>query len=1746
MELMVKWFSRKKVMLVVLFFSVALMGAAIFQLSVKNSWLKKEFTKQEEYLQQKEAFEKLNLYIKMAESQTRGYVLSGDKKFIANFDANIDSINNIERQIQNANDSVEEVKSTVKLLQLDTFIHQKIAFMKRGNALCAVNQNSAKLLIATGEGIWLADSITAISERVINNYQENLRESRTSFWQIKSSNSNFAYSVIALSLLMIFISFYFLMKQIAIIKRMSEELGLQKEQYRTALSSMDEGLITTGRDGKIIYMNPAAERITGWNNHEAINQPLKNVYNVVIEETGQSIENIVDRILMDGLPVGLENNTILKTKYSGEIIISNSGSPLFDLSGKIAGVVLVFNDITQKKIIENKLKESEEKYRNLIEQAADGIFIFDQQGNFIEANTRGCMMMGYTKEEVLKLNLMDITPEKFANRRPVNLSRINSGDTLFVERQFKLKNGNLVFAEASAKLIAGGNIQTIVRDITDRKKTELLMEGEKEVMEKIATNKPLSDILETIAVNIEKYSSGGLCSILLLDPDGVHLRHGAAPHLPEAYNLAIDGVAIGENVGSCGTAAYKKIPVTVSDIATDPLWKDFRDLALSYGLKACWSTPIISNDDNVLGTFAVYYPTPRLPKADDFNLIERAASQVRIAIEKDLAITELSKSEEKYRNLIEQASDGVIVFSLDGTIYEFNQAVYTQTGYTKEEFKKLRLLDLLFEKGLIINHANVEKIKSGQSVLIYRTIKRKDGTSLEVEINIRLLPDGRCLAFVRDITERKKAEKEIRESNERLKLIAATTNDAIWERNIETNEIWGNETHQHLYGLTLADPVPTEELWIDGLHPEDRNATVANFYDTLASDKNVWIKEYRFQTKEGSYKNIYGRTYIVRDKNRQPVRIMGSMMDITERKKTEYQIKERVKELKGLYSTSEIVNKPGSSIETILQECVNIIPPAYQYPEITCARIIFYNGKFVSENFKESVWKQEAEIIHHEKPVGKLEVFYTEQKPIEQEGPFLKEERLLINSLADIISTATERRHAEEELRKSNDRFEMIASTTHDAIWEWNLESNELWGNEMHQRLYGLTRADSVPTDEMWKQRIHPDDREVILTDLEKTLASDKSVWIAEYRFQTTDGGYKNIYDRTYIVRNENGKPTRTMGSMMDITERKKTEEDLAEREEQLRLFVEHSPAALAMFDQDMKYIVASHRWLDDYNLGNQDLTGKSHYEIFPNIPHRWKEIHRRCLAGAIEKNDEDIFDRLDGSRDWVKWEIYPWHKSSGEIGGIIMFTEVITQRKKAEDALKESEERNKALVENAPEALVMLDMESQKFVSVSESAIKLFKMTKEQLLKIGPLEVSPEYQPDGRLSSEVAMEKLSEAIDGNKPAFEWIHFDADGKLIPCEVWLVRLPSENKLLIRGSIIDITERKRAEEELRLSEQRYRSLIDQASDPIMITDQSGNFLDVNISFCNLFGYSKKEMLQLNVRNIIDPKQLEKQPMRFDRLIKGEQVFNQRNMIDKSGNIIEVEANVKMLPDGRILAIARDITERRKAEQALEESYRAIRRLTEHLQNIREEERTSIAREIHDELGQQLTVMMMDVSWLDKKISTENIAARKKVNDLLGLLDNTVKSVRRISTELRPSLLDDLGLVAAMELHLKEFGQRSGIKTVFTAPEDELQLTNQEKNNLFRIFQESLTNVARHSKAKNVKVSLEMKSEKISMQIEDDGIGFDEQKASGKETLGVLGMKERAVVMGGEYIISGKPGKGTVILVMVPLQKNVQESI
>jgi PAS domain S-box-containing protein len=294
---------------------------------------------------------------------------------------------------------------------------------------------------------------------------------------------------------------------------------------------------------------------------------------------------------------------------------------------------------------EAALRTSEEKYRDLINASPDAVCVIDADRRYVLVNPAGVELSGVPEHELIGSSIVESYLPEELHLVQERFDKLKAEGSLRFERKFVRGNGEVIPVEVSLTALRGQYYQAIIRDISHRKRREALLAGENRVLEMLAKGESLHDILDNLCLLVEGQSTGVIASILLMDPNGKQLRHGAAPHLPKTYTEAIDGAFIGPAVGSCGMAAYRAEQVIVSDIAVDPLWADFRDLALSHSLYACWSTPIFSSEGKVIGTFAMYYREPRTPTAREQETIKHITHLAGVAIQRKLAETARRESE---------------------------------------------------------------------------------------------------------------------------------------------------------------------------------------------------------------------------------------------------------------------------------------------------------------------------------------------------------------------------------------------------------------------------------------------------------------------------------------------------------------------------------------------------------------------------------------------------------------------------------------------------------------------------------------------------------------------------------------------------------------------------------------------------------------------------------------------------------------------------------------------------------------------------------------------------------------------------------------------------------------------------------------------------------------------------------------------------------------------------------------------
>lgn len=372
---------------------------------------------------------------------------------------------------------------------------------------------------------------------------------------------------------------------------------------------------------------------------------------------------------------------------------------------------------------------------------------------------------------------------------------------------------------------------------------------------------------------------------------------------------------------------------------------------------------------------------------------------------------------------------------------------------------------------------------------------------------------------------------------------------------------------------------------------------------------------------------------------------------------------------------------------------------------------------------------------------------------------------------------------------------------------------------------------------------------------------------------------------------------------------------------------------------------------------------------------------------------------------------------------------------------------------------------------------------------------------------------------------------------------LIRGPENEVLYFEGSVEDITELKLTEERLEETRKELMDLAEKALVGVYLV-QDNIFRYVNPKLAEIFGYSVEELTEkMGPEELTHPEDWPIVMENYRRRLEGEveSVKYDFRGIKKDKSLIFAEVlGSRTVFRGRpaVIGTLMDITERKLREERLVSSEREMRDFAAYLQAAREEERTAIARELHDELSQQLTALRMDLVWLGKSLPPDQKELILRKESMIRHVDRLLEAVRGISVQLRPGFLEELGLKGALELYAEEFQEKSGIQCLMKIENEEIEPGKEESIALFRIFQEALTNVARHARAAEVRVFLRKKKGKVELVVRDNGQGITEEKIDDRRSFGLIGMRERARAAGGHIVIKGWPGRGTEVRVEIPV--------
>jgi PAS domain S-box-containing protein len=590
--------------------------------------------------------------------------------------------------------------------------------------------------------------------------------------------------------------------------------------------------------------------------------------------------------------------------------------------------------------------------------------------------------------------------------------------------------------------------------------------------------------------------------------------------------------------------------------------------------------------------------------------------------------------------------------------------------------------------------------------------------------------------------------------------------------------------------------------------------------------------------------------------------------------------------------------------------------------------------------------------------------------------------------------------------------------------------------------------------------------------------------------------------------------------------------------EARFRTMMEEAGDGFALLDAEGRYLEVNSECCQQLGYAREELLRLGISDTDLLFGPRQFAADFQSLVGKPPVTYESAHRRKDGTTFPVEVTL-----SIVRLGGVpqaLALVRDITERKQALQALRESEERYRLLFDGLTDAVFVHgtrddDMPAE-FLAVNDAACERLGYTRNELLHMTYRDLDA---PEATVDPRPVTEGLKQ---GDAVLYERTHVTKDGRRIPVEIHSQSFPLRGRIVVLSVVRDISDRARAEQAVRQERDRAQQYLDIAGAMLVGIAEDQTITLINHRGCEVLGYEQEELLGRNWIDLCIPEP-EREAVRavFARLLAGDlEPFRhvEGSVLTRSGRERRIAWRNTFVSDASGRAVAtlssgEDITERKQAEVKL-------RALARHLNAVREEEHTRMAREVHDELGQALTALRLDLTWVDRKLPKGSTALRRRIHGAVALTDEMITVGQRIVGELRPPILADLGLVPAVEWYVERFAKRSGLRVEVDAGAEDLVVPDDVAVSAYRIVQEALTNVARHARALNVAVRLGVRDGALTMEIRDDGQGLPEGAVDSPRSVGLVGMRERAAAHGGDVAITSSPGTGTTVRATFPPER------
>ena len=751
---------------------------------------------------------------------------------------------------------------------------------------------------------------------------------------------------------------------------------------------------------------------------------------------------------------------------------------------------------------------------------------------------------------------------------------------------------------------------------------------------------------------------------------------------------------------------------------------------------------------------------------------------------------------------------------------------------------------------------------------------------------------------------------------------------------------------------------------------------------------------------------------------------------------------------------------------------------------------------------------------------------------------------------ASVYTDITERKLADEALSRSEERWKFALEGSGDAAWDRNIQTYDGVYSRRWREMLGYGEDELMPECDEWMGPVHPEDLPHFEEALQAYLEGRTSTLVHEQRVLSKDGSWKWILTRGMLVsRDADGKPLRLIGTHSDITELRLVQKL------QIHAVLDSSAEAKLLVEYDGAISYANSAAKEVFGYTMEELL---EIEIDMLVPLAQREGHARYRADFLRNPDRRPIGfnqnisatRKDGTVFPVEIGVSPIRMDNRMI--VMVSVVDITERKLAEDMLKEQEGKLRAIYEGSNDAIMLLTEKG--FFDCNLRTLEMFGLeSKEVFTSSHPAHVSPPFQSDGRDSMTASVEHITLALRQGSDRFEWVHRRSSGDDFPADVMLSAFDYGGERVLQATVRDITERKHAEELLERESYRNEMLLRMASDGIHILDLDGSVTEVNDVFCQMLGYSRDEMLSMNVTEWDVQWRATELKARVRDVVKYGAVFETLHR-RKDHSVINVEINaIQVVIGGQQLLYcsARDITERKQVEVAIlkakESAEAALKRakMAEHkILNISEETRERIGQELHDNLGQHLTGVAFLSEVLSTKLKKQGWADMQLVSKITSLINEAVLNTRQLAQGLYPVELKAAGLQAMLSQLANHV--RSIYKIDCEVEFDEMFWAEgpDVAINLFRIAQEASNNAIKHGGATQIIIKTSAAPDFCTLEISDNGRGLNWRgEHSG---LGMHTMQYRASLVGATLRFDVSSNGGTSVVVSFPVQQEGRDHV